>query len=95
MLSYFLLNQISLRRKRSIIAEQNNIFQAGRFLRMTERDSVTRFSTLGFFHQTIPPIGSRGLNETAESDPAVSMRPRKFYDTAGILTKTNIGSHSL
>jgi hypothetical protein len=75
-------------------------------------------------------VGSRGLNETAESVPAVSMRPRnripqsqwdrriqhenfcpvsmrprdrflrsqwdrKFYDTEGILTKTNIGSHSV
>jgi hypothetical protein len=56
------------------------------------RDSVTRFSNLGFFHQTIPPRALiHGLkpfciwlrfrpenrdNRLQSSDPAVSMRPR-------------------
>jgi hypothetical protein len=51
--------------------------------------------SLGLIETAEFNIGFRGLSETAESVPVVSMRPRKFYDTAGILTKTNIGSHSL
>jgi hypothetical protein len=40
-------------------------------------------------------IESCGFNENAGSDSVVSMRLQKFYDTAGPLTKTNLGSHSL
>jgi hypothetical protein len=60
-----------------------------------ERDSVTRFMTLSFFHQTIPPralihglkpfcIWLRFCRENRDNrlqslDPAVSMRPRNRF----------------